>query len=134
MKKKLLATSSMIAATILIGYLFVISLVVGFIASKWGAGKSAGEQGRVKSIIIPFWKWRIHLHHWLVSVGLIGVSTTYGYHLLTPQITYGLLGGLAFQGIYCYSDWYRIIVRKNTFMPSRKRLRPPRPTHNYYLD
>jgi hypothetical protein len=34
-------------------------------------------------------------------------------HFLTPEITYGLLGGLVFQGIYCYGDWHVILVSRH---------------------
>ncbi len=36
-----------------------------------------------------------------------------GMHFLTPEITYGLLGGLVFQGIYCYGDWQVILVSRH---------------------
>jgi hypothetical protein len=36
-----------------------------------------------------------------------------GYHILTPELSYGALAAIVFQGIYCYEDWYRIIERKD---------------------
>ena len=107
----------------MLGYLFFLSLLLGFLASKYVAGKSVGERGKVRSIIIPFRGWGIHLHHWLYSLCLIGCSFATGFHFLTPTITYGLLGGLVFQGIYCYSDWHIILNRRT----SNKSKRPPRP-------
>jgi hypothetical protein len=99
-------------ASITFGYLFVVSFLVGFVASKHVAGKSEKERGRLCSLIIPFGKWNFHLHHWLYSVGLLSFTSATGVYLLNPPITYGLLGGLVFQGIYCYNDWHRIIVKK----------------------
>ena len=113
MKKGLVAILSTIVATIMLGYLFFLSWLLGVLASKYVAGKSAGERGKVRSIIIPFRKWGIHLHHWLYSLCLVSLSSITGIHFLTPTITYGLLGGLVFQGIYCYGDWHVILISRH---------------------
>ena len=113
MKTRLFAISSTIVATIILGYLFFLSLLLGLLASWYVAGKTAGEQGKVRSIFIPFRRWVIHLHHWLYSLCLIGLSSITGMHFLAPDITYGLLGGLVFQGVYCYSDWNLIIISRH---------------------
>ncbi len=112
MKMKLVAIISTVITGFMFGYLFLLSLLIGFLASKYVAGKSAGKQGKLKSIIIPFIRWRIHLHHWLYSLWLIGFSSLTGMHFLTPVITYGLLGGSAFQGVYCYGDWHIIFISR----------------------
>ena len=65
MKKKLVSVLLAIAATITLGYLFFLSLLLGFLASKYVAGKSVGERGKVRSIVIPFRRGGTHLHHWL---------------------------------------------------------------------
>ncbi len=114
MKKRLVAILLTIAASITLGYLFLLSWLLGFLATKRVAGKSVGERGKVRSIIIPFRAWGIHLHHWLYSLGLIGFSSATGIHFLTPTITYGLLGGLVFQGVYCYSDWHVVLIRRTS--------------------
>ncbi len=110
MKKRLVAILPTIAATVMLGYLFFLSWLLGFLASKYVAGESVGEQGKIRSIVIPIRRWGIHLHHWLYSFCLLCFSYTTGMHFLTPAMTYGLLGGLVFQGIYCYSDWHIILI------------------------
>ncbi|MFC2020266.1 hypothetical protein ACFLU1_00500 [Chloroflexota bacterium] len=112
MKKGLITIFITAAAGITLGYLFILSWLFGLLVSKYVAGKSPGEQGRFRSIIIPLRKWRIHLHHWLYSLCLMGFSFAIGFHFLSPTITYGLLGGSVFQGIYYYDDWHIIAVRK----------------------
>ena len=94
------------------GYPFFLSGLLSFLASKYVAGNSVGERGKVKSIVIPFRRWGIHLHHWLYSLCLITISAATGLHFLTPTITYGLLGGLVFQGIYSYGDWHIILINR----------------------
>ena len=112
MKRKLVAIISAVIGGFMFGYLFLLSLLIGFLASKYVAGKSTGKQGRLESIMIPFRRWRIHLHHWLYSLWLIGFSSLTGMYFLTPVITYGLLGGSAFQGVYCYGDWHIIFISR----------------------
>lgn len=113
MKKKIIIVLSAAIFLVILGYLFILSLLLGFLATKYLSGKSAGEKGKLGSIVIPLIKWRLHLHHWLYSLFLIGISFVAGAHFLSPTITYGLLGGSTFQGIYCYDDWYVILMRKN---------------------
>ena len=112
-EKRLAAILLTIVAIIMLGYHFFVSCLLGFLISKSAAGKSTGEPGKVRSLVIPFRKWGIHLHHWLYSLCLIGLSSITGMHFLAPDITYGPLGGLVFQGVYCYSDWNLIIISRN---------------------
>ncbi|MFO8009383.1 MAG: hypothetical protein R6U89_01080 [Dehalococcoidia bacterium] len=112
MKTNILHIVSLAVLTVVIGYAFVGSWILGIAAGKFGGGKSEGERGRIRSIIIPLGKWKVHCHHWLVSLGLIGFSSAYGYHLMSAHITYGILGGLAFHGIYSYHDWYKVVALK----------------------
>ncbi len=111
--KKLVTVLATMVATIMLGYFFFLSWLAGFLTSKYASGKSAGEPGKVKSLVIPFKKWGLHLHHWLYSLCLIGLSSITGIYILTSTITYGLLGGLIFQGIYCYSDWHLILINRH---------------------
>lgn len=102
----------MIAASLTVGYIFVLSWIAGHVIGKLGGGKAEGIPGRVKSIVIPMGKWKLHIHHWVCSLSIMIASMAWGFHLLGPQVTYGFLGGLAFQGIYCYDDWHKIIRRR----------------------
>ncbi len=113
MKKRLVVILSTIVMSITLGYLFFLSLLLGFLATKYLAAESVGERGRIRSIVIPFRSWRIHLHHWLYSLWLIGLSFATGIHFLTPTITYGLLGGVTFQGVYSYSDWHIVLINRH---------------------
>ena len=104
---------STIVATSMLGLLFLLSMLLSFLASRFVAGRAVGEQGKLKSIVIPFRKWSLHIHHWLYSLFLMSLSAATGMYFLTPTISYGLLGGLVFQGIYCYRDWHVIVTGKH---------------------
>ena len=125
MKKRLISIALTVVAGISLGYLFVLSWLLGFLTSKYIAGKSSGEHGKFRSIVIPFRRWGIHLHHWLYSLGLMGLTSAIGMYFLSPTITYGLLGGSIFQGIYCYDDWHVVVVNKR-----QVRERPHSPRNN----
>ena len=112
MKMRVLAVISSVTATVVLGHLFLLSLLLGVLASRYVAGNSAGERGRVGSIMIPFRRWQIHLHHWLYSLWLMGISLVTGTCFLSPHITCGFLGGLVFQGVYSYEDWHVVVVSR----------------------
>ena len=85
---------------------------MGFLVSKYVAGKSVGERGKARAIVIPLKRRAIHFHHWLYSLCLMSISSITGIHFLSPVVTYGFLGGLVFQGIYCYSDWHIVLISR----------------------
>lgn len=114
MKKRLVATTSVAFITLVLGYLLAVSLLIGFLTSKYLSGKSTGERGIIGSIRIPFRRWRIHLHHWVYSLALIAIFAATGFHLITPVLTYGFLFGVTIQGVYCYEDWHRIVVDRHS--------------------
>ncbi len=111
-KKKIMAIISVIIASILHGYLFFASLILGYIASRYGAGKKEGEKGKFKSVIIPVGgNKKFHVHHWLYAFIFLGISSIASVYFLNPEITYGLFSGLVFHGIYCYKDWHKVVKK-----------------------
>ena len=118
MKKKLVVILLTIVTGIVFGYLFFLSWLVGFLICKYISSKSDGERSRVRSIVIPFRRWKIHLHHWICAACLLVFTCITGIHLLATMITYGFLGGFVFQGIYCYGDWHKILLNRHKTTPS----------------
>ena len=93
-------------------YLSYLSGLVGFILAKCGGGKQEGRPGRVGSIVISWRHYRLHLHHWVLAVITSAICLIKGINVIRPDLLYGFLAGLVFQGIYCYGDWYRILRLK----------------------
>jgi hypothetical protein len=91
-----------------------LGLLSGYFLSKYLSAKEAGQKNRWwKSLVFRIGNWQIHLHHWLYGVSIILVSTAFfNFSLPFPQFSYAFLGGAIFQGIYCYQDWYKILIRK----------------------
>lgn len=87
-----------------------LGALCGYFFTKLLAAKEAGKPGKIKSLIFEIKNWRIHLHHWLIALGLLNVFLFWQPPILF-QFSLGFLGGVVFQGISCYPDWHRIIVK-----------------------
>jgi len=112
MKRKLVCILPLLATGVILGYLFFVSWLLGFVLTRYLAGKTSGKQGRIKSIVIPFGRREVHLHHWLIASGIIILNLIINVPFLASTVSYGVLSGLVFQGIYCYSDWHRILITR----------------------
>ncbi|OGR58919.1 MAG: hypothetical protein A2X36_08210 [Elusimicrobia bacterium GWA2_69_24] len=95
-----------------------LGVLVGFGAAKLVAGPVTGAAGMLPSLILPAGNWQVHLHHWLWASILLAALflVTDGTGLWTPNAAlktflYGALAGIILQGIFCYSDWRRIVYR-----------------------
>jgi hypothetical protein len=111
MRKKILLIG-LVAVSIFLGVLCYKTWFVAFAATKYLSGRAEGRQGIVRSIVIPWRTYQLHLHHWFLALIVGGVFAIKGLYILTPEVSYGFLSAIVFQGIYCYEDWYRIIKRK----------------------
>jgi len=102
------------ATFIILGYLSFIACITWFVAfliAKYLGSKTVGQPGRLRSYFIPLGKYRIHLHHWLLSSCAIIVFTVFkGAYVLPSDLFYGFFGAIVFHGIYCYSDWYKVLI------------------------
>jgi len=109
--KKKITLLVLLSTGIVLGYLSFVTCAIGFLLVKYFGGKTAGKPGRMRSHFIPLGKYRIHLHHWLLSSFAIMIFTVFkGIHILPSDLFYGFFGAIVFHGIYCYSDWHRILI------------------------
>lgn len=116
MRKKIILIS-LIAGFLLLGILSYKSWFAAFAVTKYLSGRTDGKQGIIRSIIIPWRNYQIHLHHWFLALIVGGVFMVKGFYILAPEVFCGFLSAIIFQGIYCYGDWYRIVKRKSV-LPS----------------
>jgi len=86
-------------------------MIFGYLMTDFFAAKETGLQGKIKSLVFNIGKWRVHLHHWLC--GLIILTSLFFININLPfhQFSFGILGGMIFQGISCYPDWHKVIVK-----------------------
>jgi len=40
----------------------------------------------------------------------MSITMVRGIYFLSPDLFYGFFGGVVFHGIYCYHDWYKILI------------------------
>lgn len=110
MKKKVTLVV-LVATCIVLGYLSFIAWSVGFLLSKYLGSKKVGEPSKIKSYFIPLGQYKIHLHHWLLSSGVIIAFAVFkGAYVLPSSLVYGFFGAIVFHGIYSYSDWYKVLI------------------------
>lgn len=119
---KKIALISLIATLFLLGILCYKGWVAGFVVTKYLSGRKDGKQGIVRSIIIPWRNHQLHLHHWLIFLIGGGIYAVKGFYILAPEVFYGFLSAVVFQGIYCYGDWYRIVMRNRRMTPTCRSL------------
>lgn len=117
MRKRLILIS-LIAVPIFLGIFSYQTWFVAFLATKYLAGRTDGEQGIARSLILSWRNYRLHLHHWLVALIVGGILAAKGFYVLTPEAFYGVVSAVVFQGVYCYKDWYRIIRRRKVLPAS----------------
>ena len=83
----------------------------GFFGALCGYYSAKFFSPRFPSLIFNFGKIKLHLHHWLYSLLILIFSLKYDF-LPFPPFSYGFLGGMIFQGIYCYDNWHMVIIFK----------------------
>jgi hypothetical protein len=113
MRKKIVLIG-LIAVFIVLGIFCYKAWFVAFAVTKFLSGRTDGKQGIVRSIIIPWRSYQLHLHHWLLALIIVVVFLVRSSYIVTPEVFYGSLSAIIFQGIYCYEDWYRIIKKKHS--------------------
>lgn len=88
-----------------------LGVLIGYIGALALSGKETGKEGIVRSIKFDLGQYRLHLHHWVISMSVIPLAVHYHMAFLSDQLMIGIMGGLAFQGIACYKDWHHVIFR-----------------------
>ncbi len=92
-------------------YLWCVGGALGYLGGKLGGGKKTGACGRCRSIIFPISRYQIHLHHWFLAIITLIICMVIDFYVVTPQLFYGAMCGLAIQGIICYDDWFQLIKK-----------------------
>lgn len=121
MRKKIVLIS-LIATLSLLGILCYKSWFAGFVLTKYLSGRKDGKQGIVRSITVPWRNYRLNMHHWFICLIVGGICAVKGFYIVAPEVFYGFLSAVIFQGIYCYGDWYRIVMRSRRMTPTSRGL------------
>ena len=81
-------------------------MILGYVLSYYWTQK-------VNSIVLNIGKYKFHLHHWLWALWILPIIIIYQFNPVPVQLASGFLGGLIIQGIFCYPDWHKILVKHN---------------------
>jgi hypothetical protein len=113
--KKIILIVLAISVVILVSFsyhLWCVGGAAGYLGGKLGGGRKTGARGRIRSIIVPVHVYHFHIHHWLLAIITLIICLITNFYVFSPQLFYGSMCGLAFQGIFCYDDWFRLIKKK----------------------
>ncbi|MFA5953564.1 MAG: hypothetical protein WC812_03150 [Candidatus Pacearchaeota archaeon] len=86
---------------------FIIGFVLGFIFAYLLSGKKSGEKGILGSLKFNFKNYKIHIHHWIISLAILIILIAFKYY---NYFIYGILIGIFVQGL-TYKDFYKIIYK-----------------------
>ncbi|MDI6591943.1 MAG: hypothetical protein QME61_03360 [Patescibacteria group bacterium] len=100
---------SLTIALALISLQLALGLILGYFTARFLSGKQTGQQGIIKSILFQIGDYKIHLHHWLLSLGVL--VFIFFFDFFYSQFLCGFLGGWIIQGIFSYKDWKEIIIK-----------------------
>jgi hypothetical protein len=103
--------ASLGALPMFISFELGLSLIVGYFTARYFAGEKTAEQGRLPSLTFDIKNYRIHLHHWLVFLGIFAAAVVANF-FVAPLLFYGFLGGVIFQGVLYYDDWTKIVSKQ----------------------
>lgn len=110
--RRVVAKASLGIASLLISFELGMGMMTGYLAAKFFAGPRVNTRGRLPSAIFKLGRYKVHVHHWLFSFCILMTTATFHIFVITPEVFYGFLGGVAVQGILNYQDWNKIITRQ----------------------
>lgn len=117
-RKRRLIALLVLSSSIIFGYIaFLACSFSGFLIAKYLGAKKTADRSRIPSIMLPVGKYRVHLHHWLISSAVMALALLTGSWFFPSYLFFGFLTGIAFQGIYCYEDWHKIFTLRQDWEP-----------------
>jgi MFS family permease len=88
-----------------------LGIILGYFTARFLSGKKTGQQGVIKSLALRIGDYKLHLHHWLLSLGAL--AFIFFFNLFHFHFLYGFIGGWIIQGIFGYKDWKKILIKRN---------------------
>ena len=116
-RKELIRTvpkASLGALPMILSFELGFALIAGYFAAHFFAGEktSGPNRGNIPSLAFTIRDWRVHLHHWLIFLGIFIGAAIASFFIVSPFAFYGFLGGVIAQGLLHYEDWPHVIKRQ----------------------
>ena len=102
---------SLTIALALISLQLGLGIILGYFTARFLSGKQTGQQGIIKSLAFQIGNYKLHLHHWILSLGVLVFA--FFFNFFYSHFFYGILGGWVIQGIFSYNDWKKILIKRN---------------------
>ncbi len=106
--KKFIFPGTTLLTSLYFSTIFTVGLTAGYLGTNLFYKKFI-KTGKVKLIILPFGKWKIHIHHWLSGslILLIIIIANISFSIFYL----GALGGIIFHDLYSDKKWYKIVYK-----------------------
>lgn len=92
---------------------FTLGIVVGYVLCKVFCMVFL-QTGKMESVFLDYGKWKIHLHHWIMGLGVLAIVWVVDF-LYLPTFLAGVICGMIIQDIYDYNDWHQVIVKNEDY-------------------
>ncbi|MFQ6050003.1 MAG: hypothetical protein ACE5J0_03150 [Candidatus Paceibacterales bacterium] len=98
---------------------FLLGIPVALLSLKICFGAFAGYftakflARRFRSLIFDIGNYKLHFHHWLMGLTALIFTLASDFSLLANLFSVGFFSGLIFQGVSCYSDWHKILIKES---------------------
>lgn len=111
-KVKIVLPAIVLATSLYYSFSFTGGIVIGYILCKLFCHLFV-HNGKIDSIFLDYGKWRVHLHHWIMGIVLLASVWVIDRFYL-PTFFAGFICGIIIQDIYDYTDWHKVIVKKDS--------------------
>jgi len=99
-----------LATSFYYSFSFTAAIVIGYIACKLFCYYFVNN-GKISCIFIDIGKWKIHLHHWIMGIGILAAVWVLDYFYL-PTLFAGFMIGIIIHDIYDFNDWHQVVIKK----------------------
>lgn len=82
-----------------------LGMIIGYFAAHF-------VSPRIKLNTFQLGKYKLHLHHWLLGLSFLPLVFTYKFFPFSLPFTSGFLGGIIIQGLFCYPDWHKVLIKQ----------------------
>ncbi|OGZ66451.1 MAG: hypothetical protein A3C50_00085 [Candidatus Staskawiczbacteria bacterium RIFCSPHIGHO2_02_FULL_43_16] len=110
-KVKMLLPAVVLATSLYYSMLFTVGIVAGYVLCKVFCHLFV-HKSKIDSVFLDLGKWKLHLHHWILGMMILGTVWLIDY-LYLPTFFAGAVCGMILQDIYDYNDWHQVLVKND---------------------
>ncbi len=112
-KAKMFLPAIVLVPSLYYSFSFTTGILIGYILCRLFCNIFV-HNGKIDSIFLDYGKWKVHLHHWIMGIIVLGIVWVIDYFYL-PTFFAGVVVGVIMQDIYDYNDWHKILVKNEDY-------------------